>query len=378
MRLQMALRSLAGALACAALALFLLAALSEGLAERRLTRALLALPDHDFTADILRMKNAGRISEALDWARHLTNNPALPNQAAATNLVAMLENEQTSFWKQADRAAKGFVTGSGASVEEMGGAIASDMVVYGDCRDLLLQGYYRLTSRETDSVVAALAGVGLLTEAVDAVDWAPAALKAFRKANILSRRFGDWLVVACRRSVEAKKLEPALTRLFADLRRLHDRLGLARTAAVVRHADDAADVAFLAKHAEAHPGEVYRFLAASGDGGLPLLRRYADEPRGIGLIALATRKGSSGIAALRKGGELRPVTLYLRYAERVLRSLRLQRPQQLLHALAMRSPAACRTLWGAAALLLLASLWQAAAFVRSFRSSPKEKFGFGR
>jgi hypothetical protein len=376
MRPLKALRSFAAAAACAALALFLLAGLAQGLAERRLTRELLALPDHDFTADILRMKNAGRVSEALDWARYVTNSPALPNQAAATNLVILLEKEQGQFWRQADLAAKGFITGSGASVEEMGGAIASDMVVYGDCRDLLLQGYYRLTSRETDAVVAALAGVGLLTEAVDAVDWAPAALKAFRKANALSRRLGEWLIEACRRSVKARKIDPALERLFGDLRRLHDRLGLARTAAVVSHADDAADVAFLAAHADARPGEVYRLLASAGDDGLPLLRRYADQPRGFDLVALATRKGAAGLGALRKGGELRHVTLFLRYGERVLRSLRLERPQQFLHALAMRSPAACRALWAAAALLLLAALWQLAAGARHLRPrlGRREKF----
>ncbi len=369
MRPVKALRSAVAAAACAALALFTLAALTEGLAERRLTRTLLALPDHDRTSDILRMRNAGRISEALDWARHITNNPALPNQAAASDLVVLLEREQDSVWRQADLAAKGFVTGSGASVEEMGGAIASDMVVYGDCRDLLIQGYYRLTRQETDAVVAALAGVGLLTEGVDAADWAPAVLKAFRKANVLSRRFGDWLVGVCRASLRARRPDPALLQLFADLRQLHSRLGLARTAAVFRHADDAADVAFLARHADARPGEVYRFLATAGDDGLPLLRRYADEPRGLDLVALATRKGAAGLNALRQGGELRHVTLFVRYGERALRALRLKRPQQFLHALAMRSPAARLALWGAAALLLLASLLNSVACARHLRPS---------
>jgi hypothetical protein len=362
-----ALRSFSLALAFAALALLLASGLAEGLAERRLTRQLLALPDHAFAADVLRMKNAGRISEALEWARYLTNSAALPDPAAGSNLVARLEREQLSLWQQADRAAKGFLTGSGASVEEMGGAITADMIVYGDCRDLVLQGYYRLTGRETDAVVAALAGVGLLTELVDAADWAPAVLKAFRKTNALTQRFGDWLIVRCRRSLDTRSLDPALKRLFADLRRLHARLGLARTSALFRHVGDGADVAFLAKHADAHPGEVYRFLSTAGDDGLPLFRRYADGPRGIDLLALATRKGADGLAALRRGGELRHVTLFLRYGERVLRTLRLKRPQQLLHALAMRSPAACRTLWGAAGLLSLLALWQAAAGVRHLR-----------
>lgn len=362
-----ALRSLGLGILCAFLAMLLLATLTQDLPERRLNRALNALPNHDFTADILRMKNAGRISEALDWARYVTNNPALPNQAAATNLVILLASEQASMWRKADNAAKGFITGSGSSVEEMGGAIAADMLVYGDCRDLILQGYYRITGRETDSVVATLAGIGLLTEAVDAIDWAPAVLKAFRKANAMSLRFGDWLIAAGRHSVQMRRFDPALKSLFDDLKRLHARLGLARLATVFRHADNAEDVAFLAKHADVHPGEVYRLLATSGDDGLPLLRRYADQPRGFGLVALATCKGTPGLNLLRKGGELRYVTLFARYGERMLRTFRLNRPQQFLRALAWHSPAARNGMWAAALLLLGLALWQLLAVLRCLR-----------
>lgn len=364
MRLITALRSLMLAALCGMAALFLMAALMEGLAERRLTRALQVLPDHDFTTEIIVLQNQGRISEALDWARYVTNNPALPNQAAAANLAVSLEKEQTSVWHQADRAAKGFLVGSGASVEEMGGAIAADMVVFGDCRDLLVQGFYKVTGRETDAVVAALAGVGLMTELVDAIDWAPAVLKAFRKANCLSQRFGEWLVDACRRSSKTRTLDPALKQVFDNLKSLHERLGLARTAAVFKHADNADDVAALAKYAESHPGEVYRLLETSGEGGLPLLRRVGEEPRGFERIALATRKGIPGIDALRKGGDLRFLTLYVRYGERVLRTFRLERPQKFLHALAMRSPSARNAMWACVILLALAGLWQVRAALR--------------
>lgn len=354
------LRAFALSLVCVIAAGVLVAGLLHGLAERRLTGALARLPDHDYTADILRMKNAGRISEALDWARYVTNNPALPNQVAATNLVTLLAREQASVWRQADLAAKGFLTGSGRSVEEMGGAVASDLVVYGDCRDLLLQGYYHVTGKETDPVVAVLAGVGLLTQAVDAIDWAPAVLKAFRKANALSQSFAQWLLVACRRSAASGAVDPALQRMLGDIRRINNRLGLARSAAVFRHVADADDVAFLAKQAEKQPDTVYRLLNVSDDG-LPLLRRYADAPDGFGHIAEAVRKGPAGVAALGKGGELRPVTLGLRYGERLLRTLRLGRPQQFVHSLAMRSVAARGVMWTAAALLLACGVWQGLA-----------------
>ena len=78
MRLLKTLRALTLALICLATALLLLTGLTQGFAERRLTRALQALPDQDHIVKILALQNQGRISEALDWARYVTNNPALP------------------------------------------------------------------------------------------------------------------------------------------------------------------------------------------------------------------------------------------------------------------------------------------------------------
>lgn len=364
MRPIKALRAFAAAALCAGCAVVAASALLSGLPERRLEQALRALPDHDFTPDIAALEKEGRISEALDWARYVTNHPALPGQSAATGLVAHLEQEQNSVWRQADRAAKGFITGAGNSVEELGGAIVSDLVVYGDCRDLIVQGYYRLTRHETDPTVAALAAIGLLTEFVDAADWAPAVLKAFKKTGALSQRMIDWLTTACRTTFASRRLDSALTRLFADVRRLYARLGLAKTAAVFRRAENADDVAFLAKLAESHPDDVYRVLTVAGDGGLPLLRRCADTPTAFERLALAVRKGPSGIALLQRGGAGRHLTLAARYGERVIRAFRLEHPQRLLEQLARRHPAAHTALAAAAVLLAAAALAFLCAGVR--------------
>ncbi|MEI8255843.1 MAG: bifunctional shikimate kinase/3-dehydroquinate synthase [Deltaproteobacteria bacterium] len=66
----------------------------------------------------------------------------------------------------------------------------------------------------------------------------------------------------------------------------------------------------------------------------------------------------------RRGGELRFVTLFARYGERVLRTFRLERPQRFLHGLAMRSAAARNALWIGATLLAVAAVWQARAALR--------------
>ena len=74
-----------------------------------------------------------------------------------------IHETRTAFWNRAYRAGKGFVVGEGTSIEELGGAVVSDFLLWGDIRDLAKQGYYKIKGKETDPVVAGLAAVGVLT-----------------------------------------------------------------------------------------------------------------------------------------------------------------------------------------------------------------------
>lgn len=167
-------------LLCILITVFLFSSLRAIPMERAMERFLARMSDYNYVPDIKELKAEGKLSEALEMARFVIRHPDMPGQEQAKQLEEELERELTSLWGRAKRATKGFVVGGGNSIEELGGGIASDMLVYGDIRDLVKQGYYRVTGKETDPVIVALAGLGLLTEFVDAADWAPAVLKAFR------------------------------------------------------------------------------------------------------------------------------------------------------------------------------------------------------
>ncbi|MFA7174393.1 MAG: hypothetical protein WC340_13470 [Kiritimatiellia bacterium] len=111
-------------------------------------------------------------------------------------------------------------------------------------------------------------GIGLLTEFVDAVDWAPAVLKAFRKVGALSRKFTDYVITAAKKSSKAKKLDSTLKVSFRNLRNLTNKMGLARTASIFKHVDDPADLASLATAAARNSDAVYFTMKSGGHSSL--------------------------------------------------------------------------------------------------------------
>ncbi|MDD2600719.1 MAG: hypothetical protein PHO37_16105 [Kiritimatiellae bacterium] len=293
-------------------AFFLYASLREVTSERQIEETLEALPNYNYVPDIKVLKEEGKLSEALEMARFVIRHPDMPGQAEAKALERDLETELTSLWGRTKRATKGFVTGSGNSIEELAGGITSDMIIYGDVRDLIKQGYFKVTGKETDPLIAALAGVGLLTEAVDVADWAPAVLKAFRKIGALSQRFADFVITAAKRSVKGRKLDGALRSAFGNLRRLTDKMGLARTATVFKHVDDPADLASIAAVAQKNADAAYFTVKNGGADGVGIIKRLGDTDIGATSMAQAARKGPAGIQWL--NGEEQAISMLSAFA----------------------------------------------------------------
>ncbi|MBN2381967.1 hypothetical protein JXQ70_03705 [bacterium] len=315
---------------------FLVIVLAEfGIISERET-SYAGLPDYDYVADIRSLKAEGKLSEALEMARYVVRQGDMPGHEQAQLLALELESELSSLWGRAWRVANGFIKGSGNSIEELSGGIASDLIVWGDIRDLFKQGYYRITGQETDPLIVVLAGVGLLTEVVDAADWAPAVLKAFRKTGALSRQLADYIINAGKQSVKVGKLDGALKTVFTNLRGVIDHVGLARTAAILKHVDTPADLGALTKVARKNADAAYFTVKNGGREGLDIIKGLGDSEAGIEAMAKAARKGPAGIQWLKRSGSGHKYVLLTRVGARIFKNIRLDRPQQILIELAKK------------------------------------------
>lgn len=323
---------------------------------------LARLDDYDYVTDIEALRREGHLSEALELARYVRSHPDLPGHDEAAALEIEIDGELRSLWGRSKRTVAGFVTGEGETYEALGGAILSDMVLYGDLRDLAKQGYYKATGQETDPLLVALSSLGLLTEVVDAVDWAPAALKVFRKAGAMSKAFGDGLLTLTRGSVAARRLDPALGRLFSAMKAMKESVGLPRTMTLFRHVDDGDDLAFLARAVARHGDEAYLAVRSGGRDGVRLLRRLDGASEAGDLLGLAARKGPRGVALL-----LRPPSRFWVVLGRGAKALRLGH-LRFVEDWAARHEGFLWAIWGGFLAGLAGSVWPFLDGLRGLKS----------
>jgi len=322
-------------------------------------------PNYNYIPDIKKLKEEGKLQEALELARFVLKHSDMPGQEEAKELEKELEYEINSHWGMAKRFMKGFIFGSGSSIEEIGGGITSDLIVWGDFRDLIKQGYYKITEQETDPFIIALAGIGLLTEFVDIADWAPAVLKAFRKVGALSKKFADFVITAAKNSGKTGKLDTALKVVFKNINTLVDKMGLARTATIMKHVDEPADLLSVTTVAEKNADVAYLLVKNGGPDGIGIMKQMGNTDDAIRTMEVAAKKGPAGIQWLRIQWLKNKYVIGTRVAARIIKNLRLERPQQIVKQLITMYPKVNIVLWATAIVALILSLL---SFYKSFNN----------
>jgi hypothetical protein len=186
------------------------------------------------------------------------------------------------------RCVHGVWTGRAEDGVGIGCAIASDLVVLGDVRDLARQGVAWLRGEETDEMLVALSAAGLALTFAPQVGAGNDLLKAARRAGALS----EGLAGAVVRLVRERAWRP-LADLLGSAGRMSLRLGPARATRALAYADDADELARVARFAESSPSPLLG-LRWGGKGAA----RLTDES----LYAAALARGPSGVElAVRRG-----------------------------------------------------------------------------
>jgi hypothetical protein len=282
----------------------------------RIARLQLALlPDADLAAEVRTLRERGRFAEALVVADAglAALDASDPRRDQLTRERAETQRRQQSMLRRLSDLARGALTGGGAaaadgpdaSLELLLGAVATDLLVIGDVRDLVIQSARWARGQSTDPVIVALSGVGIATTAAPLADWAPSVLKAARKSGAMTRSMADVVVRAAR------------DRNLADLRRIMDDAAvIARVASpagamrLFRHVDSADDAARLARFLERGGPAAARALHIGGEPAIRLAKS-AESFRAAGRIddalaiertlLLAAGKGDAGAKWLARG-----------------------------------------------------------------------------
>lgn len=169
-------------------------------------------------------------------------------------------------------------------------AIASDLVVFGDVRDLARQGATWLGGGETDPLLVALSTAGIALTFAPQLGAGVSLLKGARRAGAVSEPLARTVV----RGVESGAWRP-LTGLLTDAGRISVKVGPAKGTRALAYADDADELRALARFVEEVPHPLLG-LKWGGKGAT----RLADDA----LYTQALKRGPEGVRlAVQRGGK---------------------------------------------------------------------------
>lgn len=294
------------------LAAFLLWAVAIDTGPRLARLALSQLPGYDYAAEVARLRDAGRFGEAImvadagleddEQARDTTRRAELERERADT--VAA----QSSWLRRLKDVGWGALTGTGGptggSLERLAGAVAADMLVFGDVRDLLIQGAKFAIDGEADPVIVALSGIGIVLTVAPEIDWAPSLLKIARKTGSMGRGLGD-AVASAAKGRNARAIEALVT----DAGKLGTSLSPGGALRVMRYIDDPATLKRVAAFTGRAGGEgraAAFALHVTGPDGVRAIANAADDalPAIEKTLVAAARKGDAGRGWLRGGAAI--------------------------------------------------------------------------
>lgn len=272
-------------------------------AGQRAYDALEALPDYDHSAEAEALRAEQRYSEALLVIEAgLADAQGEIQQAQLRLLAQQVEAERSDWLYRWSEVGSGAVTGSGDSPEALAGAIAADLFVFGDLRDLVIQGAKAARGEDSDEVIVALSALGLVLTATPSLDLGTAMLKFARRVGALTEGFARQLLRVSREAFDQRRWEP-VGDIAEDAATLTRRSGPAATTAIFRQIDNPAQLRLATRWADRPKGAFSLWL-----GGRPALGLLEQGAEGERLLLKAATKGRRGIqlAADQAGVLLKP------------------------------------------------------------------------
>ncbi|MDO5532308.1 hypothetical protein [Sutterella sp.] len=248
--------------------------------------------------------NSGKYREAEEYSSFWLSLPGAdedPQEHAAVQAVEQAAREKRSdISYQATEVTKGFLLDE--SVEDYGQAAGalSSLLVVGDIRDLVREGWHWTQGEEVDPFITSLSALGVALTAVSIGPQAPAGgagktgiavLKAAKRANKIPPRLEKEILLAVRGGTKGMdKLAPV-----ADLVKYGEKQGLAATMEVLAKSETLAEIPRVVRAAEKY-----------GDSGRAMLRWGGKdvvrmtEKRGAAEVRAAARYGGDAVAKLER------------------------------------------------------------------------------
>lgn len=286
---------------CLMLSLCLLLIVSIGFDTpgRAIRMELARLEDYPYHDEAERLRAEGKYGEALQVTEAGLVDLKGPERQRLLEKDRHIRSDRDAWSRRGRDVLRGAITGEGSNPESAGGALALDLFVIGDVRDLVIQSARGIGGEDVDEIVVALSAVGIATTALGpGGDGAVAVAKLMRKAGALNDHLASVLIKQvdrARATGDMSRLRGTLDDMVSVALHLPGNTGRR----ILSQIDDPADLRRLADYLRQNPRGAFA-LQVSGDEGLRLVLRGSEDAGRA--LAMASHKGGRGLALLRRLG----------------------------------------------------------------------------
>jgi hypothetical protein len=303
------------------LVLLLLAAISAGVLWQQNQLLVLALSRIDPVPETRAMIAEERYAEAADYLGFFLEYDYVSSNPEAVALFEQIDETRSAWGYQLGKLGEGLFSGTSDETIGQVASVGTDFFVIGDLRDLAKQGVNLAKGDEVDEVLVALASIGVVASAAQALSGvgtvasggvaAPAAagttaakssliaLKTARKLGKLPPWLGKAVIQAGKRAKQSKSLG-AFTGLLGDVGTLAKTPGGFR---LLGQAQDAAALRRYARFAETFGAQSATLYRIGGDAVVATAQHAGTYSKQA--VKLAATYGQGGLRTLDKVGAIK-------------------------------------------------------------------------
>ncbi|MFW2441064.1 MAG: hypothetical protein ACN4GR_17030 [Arenicellales bacterium] len=202
------------------------------------------------------MVQQNRLEEARLLAQFGRQYLPVDPQYSSTAIDIDVETRLSSASYFIERFIGGALSGEPVDTPGLLGTVALDMMVIGDVRDLLVQGYKEFETGQGDEVIMGLSAAGLFLTLAPELSWGPSLFKTFWRGRRFSEPFQRQIKVALKQARKTNDYR-GLQRIINDFTDVFDSLGSGPAMAAIKRVNSTEDLTLLAKKTKIAPMESY-------------------------------------------------------------------------------------------------------------------------
>lgn len=246
-----------------------------------------------------------KYAEAYEYLTYFMEYDYVASNPKAVALYNEIKEKRDSYLYRLGKMAEGALYGQSDELSGQVAAVATDFLVIGDIRDLVVEGSHWWQDEEVDEFVVALATIGVAATAGTLVTAGGTAvakpvvsfLKMANKLGQVPKWLRNYLIKSAKVAKNTKKLDQ-VTDLFDTIYASYKASGVRSTLNVLNKADDVNSFKKLAKLNTKFGAKTAVLLDIAGDTGFKTVNKLDNVPKDV--VLAASTFGKEGIHILEK------------------------------------------------------------------------------